>query len=179
MKVFILDADVNNYRGIYYKDEDDIVDFNRRFIGNPLKRDWKGHHKFEFVPARLPKGDSPGLSTHIPVFSTRAVKALVHCLEGNGELLPIVCDGEDFFLFNVTRVIDALDETNSEVKRFTSGRIMDVITFSFHQERLLSKTVFKIPQLVLSDVFVTDPFVERVIKAKLKGFKFHLVWSSD
>jgi len=29
------------------------------------------------------------------------------------------------------------------------------------------------------DTFVTDSFVDRVSSAKLKGFKFRLVWSSE
>lgn len=76
-------------------------------------------------------------------------------------------------------MVDALDEDNCELKRFASGRIMDIISFSFFREPLLEMTVFKVPQCILTEVFVTDPFVERVKAAKLKGFEFPLVWSSD
>jgi hypothetical protein len=179
MKVHKLDADVNKYRGLYYINDDDVVEFKRRFNGTQMKHAWTAEEQFAFVPARLPKGDTPGLSTHIPVFSAKAAEILRDFLEPNGELLPITCDGQRFFAFNVTRVVDALDETSSEVVRFSSGRIMEVDRFSFHENRLIGITVFKIPQLVLKDVFVTDPFVERVMATRLKGFKFRLVWSSD
>lgn len=179
MNIYVLDADVNNYRGIYYTDEDDIVDFNLRFNGVSLKEHWTDQDRFRFVPRNLPKGDSPGLSTHIPVFGTRTVKALADMLQGNGELLPISCGGEEYYLFNVTRIVDALDEENCDLERFDDGRILDIDDYSFFQEKLIGMYIFKIPQLVLSDVFVTDPFVERVSEAKLKGFEFRLVWSSD
>jgi len=179
MKVYTLRADYNRYRGLYYTNEDDIIEFNRRFDGTPLKKVWAGKEDFAFVPRRLPKGDTPGFSTHIPVFNHKAVRALADLLEGNGELLPLTCGVEQYFVFNVTNVIDALDEANCELERFSSGRIMDVVRYCFHEERLAGTTVFKIPQAVLMDVFVTDPFVERVKTARLKGFKFRLIWSSD
>jgi len=179
MKIYTLRADVNKYRGLYYKNEDDIVEFNRRFDGAPPGKRWTGKEKFAFLPRRLPKGDTPGLSTHIPVFGTNALKTLADFLKPAGELLPIICDRETYFLFNVTQVIDALDATSSDIERFNSGRILDINRHSFFQEKLIGINIFKIPQMVLADVFVADPFVERVESAGLKGFKFRHVWSSD
>lgn len=179
MNVYVLDADVNKYQVIYYTNEDDIVEFKRSFNGTPMKDTWRAQDRFQFVPRRLSKGDTPGLNTHIPVFSPKAAKVLADFLEPNGELLPITCGGEEYFVFNVTRVIDALDEDNCELKRFDSGRIMFVESFCFFPEKLIGINLFKVPQCILQDVFVTEPFVERVKTAKLKGFKFRLVWSSD
>jgi len=179
MKVYILDADANKYRGIYYTNEDDIIEFNQRFNGTPIKKSWTGQERFAFVPRRLIRGDTPSLSSHIPVFNSKAVNILGDLLEPNGELLPITCDGERLFLFNVTRVVDALDEGNSGLKLFDDGDIMSIEEYSFIEERLLGVVVFKLPQRPLGWPYVTDPFVERVQAAKLKGFRFRLVWSSD
>ena len=178
MKVYTLRADVNKYRGLYYKNADDVVDFNRRFDGTSLKRNWSGQEKFAFIPRRLPKGDTPGLSTHIPVFNSKTVKVLADLLQSNGELLPITCDEEEYLVFNVNRVIDALDESNCEIKRFSDGGIMDIVRYSFVEEKLIGIVIFKLPQDLLGSVYVTDPFVERVKAAKLKGFKLPLIWSS-
>lgn len=178
MNVFILDADVNKYRGIYYTNEDDIVEFNRRFDGAPLGKRWTGKEKFSLTPERLPKGDTPGLSSHIPVFSARALKVLADFLERRGELLPILCDRETYFLFNVTHVIDALDEPNCDIERFNGGRIMSIDRYAFVEKKLMGEILFKLPQAPLGWVYVTDPFVDRVKTEGLKGFKFRLVWSS-
>jgi len=179
MNVYILDADVNKYRQIFYQGSEDIVDFNRRFDGTPMMKRWTGKTKFTFARTRLPKGDTPGLSTHIPVLSPGAVMALGELLENNGELLPISCDGEEYFLYNVTRLIDALDETNCELERFADGTILDIDRYSFFKEALIGVVLFKVPQNALGDVYVTDSFVARVKAAKLKGFEFRLVWSSE
>jgi hypothetical protein len=179
MNVYILDADVNKYRGIHYVKEEEVVEFNRRFNGKPLKGKWKGDEKFAFVPGRLPKGDTPGLSSHIPVFNHKAVTVLRDFLDQSGEILPIICDGEKYFLFNVTRVIDSLDGPNCELKLFDDGEIMYIDRYSFIEQRLIGIDIFKLPQRPLGWVYATDPFVDRVRAAGLKGFEFPLVWSSD
>jgi len=178
MNVYVLRADLNRYRSIYYTEEDDIIEFMRGFNGTPIGRSWTAQGKFQFNRGRLTKGDTPGLATHAPAFSLKAAKILADFLEPNGELLPITCNDESYFVFNVTRVIDALDEAACELKLFDDGDIMDVVRFAFYPDRLKGATVFKVPQCVLMDVFVTDPFVERVKAAGLKGFTFRLVWSS-
>ncbi|HOJ99514.1 MAG TPA: hypothetical protein PLW34_08140 [Termitinemataceae bacterium] len=53
---------------------------------------------------------------------------------------------------------------------------MRVIRYCFYPERLKGLTVFKLPELPLQNVFVTDPFVQRVQEGKLVGFNFKLVW---
>ena len=181
MKVYKVCADVNKYCGLYHRDPGDLLEFHRRFDGTPMKDRWTGNQKFEFrsKPSPSLKGDFPGLSTHVPVFNLKAVKALADLLKGNGEQLPITCDGEDYFLFNVTRVIDVLDEDNCEIKRFDSGRIMYIIRYSFFRDRLVGEKMFKIPQIPLMDVLVTDDFVKHVKTAKLKGFEFRLLWSDE
>jgi len=179
MNVYILDADVNKYRGIHYVNEEDVVEFSHRFNGTSMKRKWTGREKFAFVPARLPKGDTPGLRSHIPVFSSKAVTVLEDFLEPNGELLPIICDKEKYFLFNVTKVVDALDEPNCELQLFDDGGIMDIVRYSFLKKKLIGVNIFKLPQDLLGWVYATDAFVDRVQAAGLKGFKFRLVWSDE
>lgn len=53
---------------------------------------------------------------------------------------------------------------------------MWVIRYCFYPERLKGLTVFKLSELPLQNVFVTDPFVQRVQEGKLVGFNFKLVW---
>jgi hypothetical protein len=179
MQIFSLRPDVNYYRGIYYTNKNDIVAFNRSFDGKSMMNTWNSELEFAFIPERLRKSDTPGLSSHIPVFTPRAVEALADFLESNGELLPITCEGKRLFIFNVMRVIDALDEENSELKLFDDGDIMDILRFSFFPEKIGRTTIFKVPQCILTGVFVTEPFVKRVEEANLKGFKFRLLWSND
>lgn len=101
-------------------------------------------------------------------------------LNGNGEVLPLDCEEGDYFLFNVTTVTDALDEASSEIVRFPDGkRIMDIKRFVFVGAELEGADVFKLPQLPLGRVFVTDPFVQAVKHGGLVGFDFKWLWASE
>jgi hypothetical protein len=157
----------------------DLFEFARRFNGKPFKGTWKDV-EIGLDPRRLPKGDTPSLIPGVPIFNRRAMDALRDVLEHNGELLPVIIVGEEYFLFNVTTVVDALDASNSEVIRFNgSTKVLNIRSYSFFSEKLSGRSIFKIPQTPTGDVFVTDAFVKRVNSAALKGFWFPLVWSSD
>jgi DNA-directed RNA polymerase subunit RPC12/RpoP len=179
MEIFALRAHVNHYRNLV-PDEEGIAERYRAFDGTPLPED--------FPPLRVepqeeaqPWSDLPGLASHIPVFGPRAVAALEDLLAGNGELLPLVCPTcpEPFRAFNVTRLVDALDVERSEVKRFRSGRIMRILRYHFHEERLEGLTLFKIREEPLKAAFVSRDFVRRVVEEGLLGFHFEWVFTTE
>ena len=179
MNVYYLRTDANKYRGVIIT-QGDWRPFCDLFDGTPVSGPWTDVTiGWDPDMRRKPKGDFPSLLTHIPVFTSKAADVLSDLLEGSGELLPIMVDGEEYFLYNVTRVIDALDESRSEIIRFDDFEIMDIDVHCFFPEKIGDAAVFKIPQMVTSDVFVTDVFVDRVKSARLKGFKFPLLWSSE
>jgi hypothetical protein len=123
-------------------------------------------------------GDFPTLGT-TPTFSQHAVDALRDMLLENGELLPLTSDAGQFYAYNVTRVVDALDEHRSELKRFRDGGIMRVIRHEFRSEIVADLAIFKVPQLTRGPVFATDAFATRVREAHLKGFVFEEVWTAE
>jgi hypothetical protein len=177
MKVYYLRSDANNFANVEVRGGG-LYEFSRRFNGRPLQKS-EAEVELDYFSDDLPKGDYPGLIPNVPVFSERALHSLRDLLDGQGEALPVVCSGERYFLFNVTRVVDALDEDQTVFERFSSGKIMDIEQHVFLPDRIVGLTIFKIPQVIRMDVFVTDPFVDRVRSAGLKGFKLPLVWSSD
>ena len=156
-----------------------LSEFIRRFSNSPTKSSCKDL-ELRFDSRRSPMGDFPSLTPALSVFSQKAVSALRDVLEENGKLVPIIAGGEDYFLFHATRVVDALDESNSEIIRFEgTSRVMYIETYAFFQEKLTEVILFKIPQLIDDTVFVTDQFVKRVRSARLKGFWFPLVWRGE
>jgi hypothetical protein len=155
----------------------DLSEFVGRFDGTLMKQRWTNVTLGWDPEDAGPKGDFPWL-LDVPVFSSRAMRALRDLLEGHGEIIPMTIEGEEYFLFNVTKVIDALDEVNSEViKYFESPKIMRIPRYIFSAEKLSGVMIFKIPNFYR--VFVTDPFIERVKSAGLKGFWFPRLWSTD
>src|SRR5687768_5785749 len=80
-------------------------------------------------------------------------------------------------IFNVTSVVDCLDESASTVRRFKSGSISKVDKYVF-ADSMLSASIFRLPQLVVP-IFVGEPFVKAVLDAGLTGFSCVPLWSSD
>lgn len=119
----------------------------------------------------LPAGDFPNFAT-VPTFSARAADSLHECLSSSGELLPLSSNSGHYFAFNVTTVLEVLDQNRSELERFPTGEVMLVRRYAFFEERLRAATIFKVPELLRSLVFVTEPFRDRVLERSLKGFRF-------
>ncbi len=141
-----------------------------------------------------PAGDFPrfeGASID-PVFSRRALDVLADFLQGNGEILPLSCVEGEYYLFNITHIVDAIDVEHTEFK-FESeinpdfgaldndGPDFQVITrCAFYAKQVKDLTVFKIPRKYHENMpIVTDKFVKRVQEAGLKGFEFEWLWSSN
>jgi hypothetical protein len=112
--------------------------------------------------------------------SQRALDTLLPHITQFGEMLPVKFDEAPFAIFNVTNVVDALDEPASDVKYFkSSGRVMAIDDFVFKPEAVKDQWIFKIPQRPGSYSLVTDRFVKVVQDAGLRGFGFTKVWSNE
>jgi hypothetical protein len=132
--------------------------------------------EMDFEGRTLPVPDFPVFTTSA-AFSKRAVDVLLDLLIENGEILPLQCEEGDFFVYNVIRVLDALDEERSELRRFGRGgrgRVKRIVRHAFFPERITA-SIFRIPQKPLR-VYVTQGFVDRVEGAGLTGFDFTPVW---
>lgn len=102
-------------------------------------------------------------------------------LEARGELLALEVDGADeHYPFNITRLVDALDQQRSEIKRFkTDGTILRVKRYEFDPERLAGETVFKLRPDRRGYEYVTDELRTRAQSAGLTGFRWEEpVWSA-
>lgn len=185
MNVYELAPAPDLYQHFVLVREEQWSDLTSRFDGMPIGSAWT---PFEVALLRDDTedhrnrwpSDFPTLGT-IPVFSQRAVEALQTMLTDNGELLPLYCkdcEGGNYFAYNVTRVVDALDEARSQLKYFKDGGIMRVVRYEFRPDQLMDAVIFKIPQQRRSRVFVTDTFVQRAHAAHLVGFDFRPVWSA-
>jgi hypothetical protein len=179
MYVYKLRADSDHYKALIMPGGD-LFKFAGRFKGQPMGT-LRGHERIRLDPdtKSCPKGDFPSLIPSVPVFSRRALEHLQDLLEGNGEAFRVIIAGDEYFLFNVTRVVDALDESRSELRRFDDGTVYFIGNHTFFMDKLVGLAIFRIPQLTDSDIFVTDTFVERVNSARLNGFWFPLVWSTE
>ena len=130
---------------------------------------------------RSPTGDFLWHVSSTLVMSERAVEALSDLLEEYGEVLPLAdSEGMPLYAWNVTRVIDALDEAHCVVDRFpASGRIMYIWEHVFFEERVRGVDAFRLPPDISRSIYVGDGFVARVRAAGLQGLKFESCWSAE
>ncbi|QDU82895.1 hypothetical protein Pla110_46580 [Polystyrenella longa] len=122
-----------------------------------------------------------------PIFSTRAKEILAHVFEQTGQLFPVQVESETFYVFNCTRLLDAVDSATSEVRYTEGGRPVDFIRLNFKEDVLTGETLFKTrwpppPESITGvdyseispplKLFATQTFVDLVSKNELTRFDF-------
>lgn len=179
MKIWEMSSDANNYDNFTLcnkSDWDRLLAYG--FDGKSIKCTWTVFRVEELESIR--KGDMPCLFGSIPVFSFRAVEGLREYLDNSAEILPISYDKGEYFIINVTNVIDCVDYEKAEVKRFkSSGKIMRFIKYAFKHEAIKNEHIFKISEFSKSAVFVSDDFKNDILNHGLEGFLFSEVWDSE
>ena len=190
MLVLELERAINEYKTLHYADmdadnEEGTLDFCYSFHGDkPLSATWTPP-RVAYFEKNEPEGDFPYFwGADCPIFTSRALSVLGDLITPFGEFLPLSSSDGEFTAFKVLHFIDALDVERSEIKWWPQlkrelgqpKRVEKIKRFVFHEEKLQNAVIFRIPQLPLFEVFVTDVFVNRVQEAGLKGFLFNQVW---
>lgn len=173
MRVYQLKADVDNYRALTMNREADF-DVGAQFNGQRLAQQWTPPHVHYIADDSgnsLPEGDFMSFGT-IPAFRLDTAMKLKEALVLHGEILPLRSADGDFVAYNVTTLLDALDEVASDLSRFDDGRIMRIHKAIFRPDRIGGAEIFKLTSKQRPEVFVTDAFVSRVQALGLTGFEF-------
>jgi hypothetical protein len=141
------------------------------FDGEPLQSVW---HPFGVRlitdGGRRKETDYPGLDDVIPVFSQRAAEAIMPLIEGEAELLSIDSPIGRLYLLNVIRIVNALNEIESDFERYPDGRIAYVNRPVLQLDRVPHGGVFKISHLNPGPVFFCDDVVAALRAANCIGF---------
>lgn len=117
--------------------------------------------------------DLVALAGDLPVFSHRAVEVLRDLLAPHGELCPLA--GLPYVAYNVTRVLDALDESRAGVHRI-SGLVVQVERVALRGELVRDVPIFRLATIPQGRTFVNEAFRARVRDAGLTGFGLKPVW---
>lgn len=177
MKIWLLDSDVDHYENLTWKNDIDI-DEVQTFDGRPKFKNWNPIQVKRMYDREF--SNSPGLSSHIPIFDQSAVDILKDLLIGNAEILPLDCEYGKYFAINVIKVLDCIDYEKAEFKMFRDGkRIMRFTKYAFDLLKVGNEHLFKIVDEPLRRPFVSDEFRNRILLNDLTGFKFELAWDSD
>ncbi len=128
-----------------------------------------------------PYNDYPGIDMVLPAFSRRACDVLHQFLVPNGELLPLRTESDqEYFFFNITTIVDALDIKNSDCDFWCDPptTATSIEHFEFATNKLKGLSIFRIHQWPMGAI-VTDKFVQRVREYGLNGFDFIKLWPFD
>jgi len=124
----------------------------------------------------LVRSQLPWLGRHVLVLRDEAIDALGPMLEPFGELLPLSCSNATLMLVHMTNVVDALDETESEIVRFPSSeRVMKIAIHSFKANVVRRGQAFKLPQMPRGSIYLTDDLVHAIGAFGFEGTGFRLV----
>jgi hypothetical protein len=175
-------APIDDFEDIGPVDIDDAKRF-RALDGTP--------HRDRWTPVRMElisqdayggayqRADVPWMSDIVLFLRDEAIKTAGPILEQYGELLPVECDSADVLVFNAGQVLDVFDEERSEIRRFSSGKLMGIDTYIFNGDGIPERAAFKIPQQPRGPIFFTEAVVEELNALSLAGLAWHLVWDSD
>jgi hypothetical protein len=102
----------------------------------------------------------------------RAAESLRPLMEGHGEFLPLG-GTPPWVVWNCTRVVDALDLTMTEGQVYPSSTLfMRVSRYVLRAAVVQSETIFKVPERVTSDLFVSERWRAAVLASNLHGLDF-------
>ncbi|RUT45251.1 hypothetical protein EJP82_16370 [Paenibacillus anaericanus] len=164
-----------NFSAVFNNDEHPI---HSDFDGSPKQNIWTPI-KLETLFKRTYK-DFPYYIIGQPVVSKR-VKELMEPFTCNEvEFLPLIHDDFEFFMVNVTNVLDCVDWQRSDFRTFDDGSWagFNKLVFDFH--KVPEDTyMFKINQGATTRVYVTEAFKDLIERNKLKGLDFSQVYDSD
>lgn len=151
----------------------------------PRGKDWEPPPVHLNNP-KLKIGDFLNALNNYLVANTRATELLRPLFAACAEILPLPCEGEMYYVINVTKCVDCLDD-NKTVWAIPEGPYRGwIVRHVFTPERLQAGGIFKIPEYGGREIFAVEglgdrdaEFREIVRRERLTGLLFEEVWSSD
>lgn len=136
---------------------------------------WEGEKGKKREEKKKPLADFMATGLLMDAISPRARTLLEPLITKQVEFLPFETPVGLYHGLHV-KYVDCLDVDHAEVIRFkSSGRIMEVEKYAFYWERLEGIHIFRVPELGLSRLFVSDEFKRVVEENSLTGLLFYPV----
>lgn len=187
MNVYELDFDLDDYRGLDFKSDEDAGRFysawKKRRDGEEVtsipnlsavgsKHGAAGKHWQSLI-----FGDVAHFAPGVLALKLHAMESLYELLTGRGVFFSILPEKLGYNGFFVTTTLDALDRERSQLKLFPGGKnISKIITYQLHRDKIRDQSIFYLKD-VFPEIFVTNQFVECVEQCGITGFKFNPIWS--
>src|SRR6266542_652906 len=186
MKVYRIAHDSNHYQFLLPKREKDAL-FFYDFDGTSRAVNWRPPPMTLFTKGKLQRGDFFQFAQGVVISNSRGVDALnVAFFEPAGELLPLTVGKEMYYVLNVTRCIDCLDEETTTREGDDPIVPGSIVQYRFRSQALPAIGLFKIPETARTEVLLVegirdrdDEFSAIAERHALTGLQFELLWSSQ
>lgn len=150
---------------------DDVLKFH---IRNTAMAAWWKTPETEFISQVDPNAAIPDISPWIYsslVLSPKAYRYLGELLKDSGEFLPVLADGETYWIFNCFVAIDPNDEKCQYDYEQDDGVKMEITHLEF-QDSASNNLVFKTPAEFCVTLFCNEKFKDIIDSFKLTGIAF-------
>jgi hypothetical protein len=170
MKVYKYIPDSDTFDSILLKDNSES--YQGLFAkGVKIKQDLSG---LEFNKIEVGRtGDFLSLYGWLPVLTLAAWEILEDHIGAFVQPIKVKSGSSTYVMLNVLEVIDCLDMNNSEIiKNSITKQISRILVYTFHEEKLNGKLIFKLPETTDLEVYVTEDFKKLIEKEQLQGLFF-------
>jgi len=108
------------------------------------------------------------------VLNEKSYSLLFDALLPYGEFVPVKCEGVDYWILHVTKLIDldAIDVSKSE-RQVEDGGYIDVSSMVFKESAVNNLLLFKTEYNGYKNIYCTDGFKALVEDASLEGLVFN------
>lgn len=146
--------------------------------GSPVAAAWVAPRGHVRKIGRLRKGDFPCWVD--PLFSKRAREGLEDLLDPYGEWLPVITTNVgEFFVYNVTTVINCVDQERSRLARAADGLIYGARRLEFKAADIGDRSCFRVPEGITPSFYMLGDVVDRVEALNLRGLAPLEIWDSE
>ena len=186
VRVFKVYQDIDHFQCFRAKDPK-LDPFEDLLHGKSWSSTWSPPSVYLDSP-KLKRGDFYQSGSNYMIANPKATDALRTLFEEAGELLPLPFQGEKYYVLNVTKCVDCLDQekTGWSVPNPSGSYRGWIVHYVFMRDRLPDSAIFKIPEYSGREIFTIEglrepesEFREIVRREGLKGLQFKQVWSSE
>jgi hypothetical protein len=140
------------------------------FTGISVSKHWASPRAY-FLDG--PPADFAFIRPGVFACSGRVLPILNEIVPGEVELLPIEVGDSLYYAMNILNVVDYLDvaATKPNIEAYTRGRLSYWPQIVFNTSLMPDMALFKVPELIDSQIFATRKFVDAVRANNLTGLR--------
>lgn len=185
MKIWKLDSDMNEYESFKLKNEDKefLRSFKKEMSNGEPKKGKFDNLELEVIDVGK-LSDLPQFWNYAGalLFSERAKKSLEAYLEESVEFILMKYNNLNYYLVNVTKIIDGIDYDSAKLRKLDTGLVVGLDKYAFKENEIEKLNMFKVllnGKIHNSEIYISSYLKEKIDELKLEGFQFTKVWDLE